>query len=216
MTADTAGESSLRSGHDGEFPGAELGIQDSRADTEQDEEALLSRIEVKDDDWAEGGGYTPTLKRTVVVDGKHEVIQVDAPDRKGNYTGSVYEYDGRTFGDLREVVNHIDGRTVCPVCGKAHIPDYKSNDVICPQCGTDLSVFRQIDQLSDEEKQELSDKFIGEDNQGNPIDHVGKLIVEEVKSIDEITDEDFTNPSRTVELPTLPSIVQQVLSTNGK
>ncbi len=216
VTADTAGESSLRSDHDGEFPGAELGTQDSRADTEQDEEALLSRIEVKDDDWAEGGGYTPTLRRTVVVDGTHEVIQVDAPDRKGNYMGSVYEYDGRTFGDLREVVNHIDGRTVCPVCGKAHIPDYKSNDVICPQCGTDLSVFRQIDQLSDEEKQELSDKFIGEDNQGNPIDHVGKLIVEEVKSIDEITDEDFTNPSRTVELPILPSIVQQVLSTNGK
>ena len=77
---------------------------DSRADTEQDEEALLSRIEVKDDDWAEGGGYTPTLRRTVVVDGTHEVIQVDAPDRKGNYMGSVYEYDGRTFGDLREVV----------------------------------------------------------------------------------------------------------------
>ena len=55
-----------------------------------------------------------------------------------------------------------------------------------------------------------------EDNQGNPIDHEGRLIVEDVKSIDEITDEDFTNPTRTIGLPPLPEIVQQVLSTNGK
>ena len=105
---------------------------------------------------------------------------------------------------------------VCPVCGKAELPNYHSQDVVCPQCNSDLSEFRHIDQLSDEEKQELSDKFKGEDNQGNPIDHLGKLIVEEVKSVDGITDTDFMNPSRTVGLPALPEIVQHVLSTEGK
>ena len=38
----------------------------------------------------------------------HKVIKVDAPDTKGNYTGSTYEYDGQTFGDLLDVVNYID------------------------------------------------------------------------------------------------------------
>lgn len=42
------------------------------------------------------------------------------------------------------------------------------------------------------------------DNQGNPVDANGKLIVEEVASIDEITDEDFETPTRSVQLPTIP------------
>lgn len=73
-----------------------------------EEDALNSRIEVKDDDWTEGGGYTPTLKRTVVIDGIHNVTQVDAPNDKGDYTGSIFEYDGKAFGDLREVISYID------------------------------------------------------------------------------------------------------------
>lgn len=54
------------------------------------------------------------------------------------------------------------------------------------------------------------------DNQGNPIDENGNLIIENVKSIVDITDADFTEPTRTVGLPALPEIVQQVLFTNGK
>ncbi|WP_304609805.1 LPD38 domain-containing protein [Muribaculum intestinale] len=73
-----------------------------------EEDALNSRIEVKDDDWTEGGGYTPTLKRTIVIDGIHNVTQVDAPNDKGDYTGSNFEYEGKTFGDLREVISYID------------------------------------------------------------------------------------------------------------
>lgn len=107
-------------------------------------------------------------------------------------------------------------RTTCPVCGKAHIPDYKSNDVTCPQCGTDLSVFRQIDQLTDDEAAELSDKFKGEDKQGNPIDHMGRLIVEDVMTIDEVCDGDFTNPTRTVGLPELPGKVSDAIGAEGR
>lgn len=33
---------------------------------------------------------------------------------------------------------------VCPVCGKAGIPDYLATDTVCPQCGSDLSIFRVI------------------------------------------------------------------------
>lgn len=84
------------------------GEGDELASIEAEEDTIRSRIEVKDDDWAEGEGYTPTLKRTVVVDGKHNVTQVDAPNKKGDYTGSAYEYDGKTFGNLREVVSYID------------------------------------------------------------------------------------------------------------
>lgn len=35
----------------------------------------------------------------------------------------------------------------CPVCGKAGINDYHNEDVICPCCGSDLSVFRVIDNI---------------------------------------------------------------------
>ena len=36
---------------------------------------------------------------------------MDEPDAKGNYSGSYYEYEGKRFGDLNEVVRHIDGVT---------------------------------------------------------------------------------------------------------
>ena len=69
---------------------------------------IARRIEVQEDDWIESGKYGDTYKQTIIVDGTHKVIKVDAPDTKGNYTGSTYEYDGQTFGDLLDVVNYID------------------------------------------------------------------------------------------------------------
>ncbi len=54
------------------------------------------------------------------------------------------------------------------------------------------------------------------DNQGNPIDDNGKLITEKVSSVDELTDEDFTAPTRSVQLPELPQKVADVLGTGGK
>lgn len=69
---------------------------------------IARRIEVQEDDWVESGKYDDTYKQTIIVDGTHKVIKVDAPDTKGNYTGSTYEYDGQTFGDLLDVVNYID------------------------------------------------------------------------------------------------------------
>lgn len=54
------------------------------------------------------------------------------------------------------------------------------------------------------------------DNQGNPVDADGKLIVDEVNSIDEITDEDFETPARNVQLPAIPENVANAIGTNGR
>lgn len=32
----------------------------------------------------------------------------------------------------------------CPVCGKAGIPDYHKEDVVCSCCGTDLSIYKLL------------------------------------------------------------------------
>lgn len=35
----------------------------------------------------------------------------------------------------------------CPICGKVGIPDYHKEDITCPQCGSDLSIYRVIDKI---------------------------------------------------------------------
>lgn len=54
------------------------------------------------------------------------------------------------------------------------------------------------------------------DHQGNPIDEKGNFIVEVVSSVDEIADEEFVNPHRTVQLPELPKNVADAIGTEGK
>lgn len=54
------------------------------------------------------------------------------------------------------------------------------------------------------------------DRQGNPIDENGKLIIEKIKSIDELTNEDFTNPQRNVQLPAIPKNVDEAIGAGGK
>ncbi len=36
----------------------------------------------------------------------------------------------------------------CPVCGKNGIPDFHEEDVVCPCCGSDLSVYHKLSDLS--------------------------------------------------------------------
>ena len=75
-----------------------------------EEAALRARISVGDE-WEEKGPAPdkPIYKRKLYVDGKHEVIQTDAPDKNGSYTGSQLTYEGRDFGDLKEIADYIDG-----------------------------------------------------------------------------------------------------------
>lgn len=75
-----------------------------------EEAALRARISVGEE-WEEQGPAPdkPIYKRKLYVDGKHEVIQTDAPDKNGSYTGSQLTFDGRNFGDLKEIADYIDG-----------------------------------------------------------------------------------------------------------
>lgn len=75
---------------------------------EETENALSERVQVDDDDWTEGDEKTPTYKRSVLIDGKHTAIQVDEPNEKGDYTGSYFEYDGKRFAGIPEVIDYID------------------------------------------------------------------------------------------------------------
>lgn len=40
--------------------------------------------------------------------------------------------------------------TKCPVCGKTGIPDFLNEDVKCPCCGSDLSIYRVIENIPEE------------------------------------------------------------------
>lgn len=54
------------------------------------------------------------------------------------------------------------------------------------------------------------------DNQGNPIDANGALIVEQVESIDELTNEDFLSPYRTIQLPPVSEQVGEAIGAGNK
>ena len=71
---------------------------------------LESRIKVTDEETETPSKNGPIMKQKILIDGDKEVIKVDEPNDKGEYTGSYYEYDGKKFGDLNEVVEHIDGK----------------------------------------------------------------------------------------------------------
>lgn len=61
-----------------------------------------------------------------------------------------------------------------------------------------------------------SAKFSLKDNQGNPLNQDGTLKLDKIKSVDELTDEDFLHPTRNVELPSLPKKIADAIGTEGK
>ena len=65
-------------------------------------------------------------------------------------------------------------------------------------------------------KREKSSATNEHDSQGNPLNADGTLKLEKVESIDDITDEDFSHPTRNVELPRVPENVGNTLGTDGK
>ena len=87
-------------------PQAEEPNTDTLAEAE--EEALRKRITETDEEWTESSANGDIYKQKLLIDGK-EVIKVDAPDESKNYPGTYYEVDGKQFGDLQEVVKHLDG-----------------------------------------------------------------------------------------------------------
>ena len=72
---------------------------------------LESRIEVTDEETETPSKNGPIMKQKILIDGDKEVIKVDEPNEKGEYTGLYYEYDGKKFGDLNGVLERIDDKT---------------------------------------------------------------------------------------------------------
>lgn len=87
---------------------------------------LESRIEVTDEETETPSKNGPIMKQKIVIDGDKEVMKVDEPNKKGEYTGSYYEYDGKKFGDLNEVTEYIDSKNEegpLPLLPKEENPD---------------------------------------------------------------------------------------------
>lgn len=87
---------------------------------------LESRIKVTDEETETPSKNGPIMKQKIVIDGDKEVIKVDEPNEKGEYTGSYYEYDGKKFGDLNEVTEYIDSKKEeggLPLLPKEEKPD---------------------------------------------------------------------------------------------
>ena len=93
---------------------------------------LESRIEVTDEETETPSKNGPIMKQKILIDGDKEVIKVDEPNDKGEYTGSYYEYDGKKFGDLNEVTEYIDSKNEegpLPLLPKKENPDPQFNPI---------------------------------------------------------------------------------------
>lgn len=93
---------------------------------------LESRIEVTDEETETSSKNGPIMKQKILIDGDKEVMKVDEPNKKGEYTGSYYEYDSKKFGDLNEVTEYIDSKNEegpLPLLPKEEKPDPQFNPI---------------------------------------------------------------------------------------
>ena len=93
---------------------------------------LESRIKVTDEETETPSKNGPIMKQKIVIDGDKEVMKVDEPNKKGEHTGSYYEYDGKKFGDLNEVTEYIDSKQAegpIPLLPKEENPDPQFNPI---------------------------------------------------------------------------------------
>lgn len=109
---------------------AEAGTEPERPRVEEPDDLvnkeLESRIKVTDEETETPSKNGPITRQKILIDGEKEVIKVDEPNEKGEYTGSYYEYDGKKFGDLNEVVEYVDGKVKekpLPLLPKEEKPD---------------------------------------------------------------------------------------------
>ena len=93
---------------------------------------LESRIKVTDEETETPSKNGPIMKQKILIDGDKEVIKVDEPNKKGEYTGSYYEFDGKKFDDLKEVADYIDSKNEeghLPLLPNEEKPDPKFNPI---------------------------------------------------------------------------------------
>ena len=80
------------------------------------------------------------------------------------------------------------------------------------------SVFDKAKEIADKEEKKRKAEADKQkvDKQENPIDAEGRLITEKVEDISDLSDDDFNNPTRSVELPKIPKNVDDALGANGR
>ena len=122
---------------------------------------LADRIKETDEESEVEGERGTTYRKTYLLDDK-KVVRVDEPNENGEYTGSYYEYDGKKFGDLKEVADYIDGKAAdekIPLMPKTSEPtnviekvaeDYRKEHPLTEAEITNTDVF---DDLPEDQKQ---------------------------------------------------------------
>ena len=80
----------------------------------------LDRITETDEEFEIEGENGTIYKKKYLIDGDKEVMKVDEPNKDGDYTGSYYEYNGKKYGDLRGVFEHLDDK---PETGSEEMPE---------------------------------------------------------------------------------------------
>lgn len=80
----------------------------------------LDRITETDEEFEIEGENGTIYKKKYLIDGDKEVMKVDEPNKDGDYTGSYYEYNGKKYGDLRGVLEHLDDK---PETGSEEMPE---------------------------------------------------------------------------------------------
>ncbi|MGF0069266.1 hypothetical protein [Candidatus Spyradosoma sp. SGI.093] len=60
------------------------------------------------------------------------------------------------------------------------------------------------------------ERAVSRDTQGNPVDERGALIFDNIEKMEDLSDADFTNPSRSIALPALPQNVSDAIGSGGK
>lgn len=76
--------------------------------TTDEEHELLKRVKVLDDDSEKETENGTEYTRTIVVDGNHNIEEINAPDENGYYTGAYYNYDGTRFASIKDAIEYID------------------------------------------------------------------------------------------------------------
>ena len=170
----------------------------------------------------EGEEVKPTiLQQAEQISNEHQVEQKTKEEAK--QTSETTDVDNELYSITKQHNNKKDA-DIWVVRGKERVDRdvFLQQKQAARQTNGYYSSFRGVNGFvftTPEEAQMFADNaFIKQqqDQQGNPINEDGTLKVEKVNTIDEITDIDFDNPTRNVELPTLPQNVDEAIGANGK
>lgn len=93
-------------------------------------------------------------------------------------------------------------------------------NISSPHTGLGVDVYKAYDKFKAEQGESYSvnrdDKLKAVNFQGNPINEDGSLRVDEISSIEDIKDKDFTSPYRNVMLPPIAEELSEAIGANGK